>query len=342
VALGIHELFHAHQQKIAPNKYGNILVVLWGQYPEFSARNRVLLQLEAESLSRALKVSDPGEVRRHAADFLGLRAERRKEMTAEVARYESGEESHEGLSRYIEYRLLETAFAARADLREKKFEELAQAGGLARDRERFYVLGMAEGLLLDRLRPGWKKEFETSEALLDELLAKSVAPSAPARDLGGLIRQEEQVLAKRADEGSRRLGVLLNQGRKVLVELKDIKKNLRLRGFNPNGVVQLTTDHVAHTFLLLDLPGVKLEFTGVPVIYEKLQDALWCALPDEAVQAALEKMTDKLVLKGPGYLMEFEKMEVIQRGRELRIKPAADLERKPAPGKPQILKPDRL
>jgi hypothetical protein len=338
VALGMHELFHAHEKKIAPKKFGNILVFLWGQYPEFSARNRVLLHQEAEALYRALAAPDDAELRRHAADFLGLRAERRKDLAAEAAGFESGEESNEGLCHYIEYRALELAYPQRADLRQKRLEELRQTGLLARDRDRFYSTGMAIALLLDRVRPGWKKEYEATPALIDELLAKSVAAQSAPRDLSALIREEQQRLDKRSDEGSRRLGVMLNSGFKVLVEVAEAKKSLQLRGFDPFGAVQLTPDHIAHTFLLLDMPGMKLEFTGLPVIYEKLQDALWCILPEEAVQEAVKKLGDKLVLQGRGYRLEFEKMEVAQRGRELRIKPAVDLQRKPGAGKPEILK----
>ncbi len=338
VALGMHELFHAHEKKIAPRKFGNILVFLWGQYPEFSARNRVLLQLEAEALYRAVKAADAAESRRHAADFLGLRLERRKEIPADAAGFESGEESNEGLCHYVEYRTLDLAYPQRADLREKRLEALRQTGALVRARDRFYTTGMAIALLLDRLRPGWKQEYETSPALIDELLAKSVPPQSAPRDLSALIREEQQRLDKRADEGSRRLGVLLNSGYKVLVEVGEAKKQLQLRGFDPYGAVQLTPDHIAHTFLLLDMPGMKLEFTGVPVIYEKLQDALWCMLPEEAVLDAIKKVGDKLVLQGQGYRLEFEKFEAAQRGRELRIKPATDLVRKQGTGKPEILK----
>ena len=200
-ALGIHELFHAHQLKIAPKKSANILVVLWGQYPEFSARNRVLLQLEAEALHHALKATDATEMGRYAGEFAGLRLERRKGLSAEVVRYESGEESHEGLSRYIEFRLLETAFPQRVDLRDKKLDDLTQLSALGRDRDRFYVMGMAVGLLLDRVRPGWKQEFETTDALLDELLAKSVTAQPVTRDLSALITAQQTALDKRSDEG---------------------------------------------------------------------------------------------------------------------------------------------
>src|SRR3972149_4628925 len=50
--------------------------------------------------------------------------------------------------------------------------DLALAGPTLR--QRLYPLGMAQAVLLDRLRPGWKKEFETTEKFLDELLADAV------------------------------------------------------------------------------------------------------------------------------------------------------------------------
>jgi hypothetical protein len=346
-ALGIHELFHAHQKKIAPRKHGNILVALWGRYPEFSARNRALLNLEAEALHSALLAGDSAEQRRHAADFLGLRAERRKEMSAEVVRYESGEESSEGLAHYIEYRLLEAAFPEERAARDKLLEDLTRLGALPHDRQRFYVLGMAEGLLLDRLRSGWKKEFETSPALLDELLARAAPPASHPRDLNSLLAAQEAELARKAEEGSRRLGLLLAKGRRVSIEIEGLRKEIGLRGLNPNGIVQLSPDHVAHTYLLLDLKGeggaaARLEFSGIPVIYEKLQDILWCSLPDDAVEAALARLADapeKLVIKGQGFLLELTQMEVNQRGKELRVRPSQDLVRKAPLEKPKFIKP---
>lgn len=342
VALGLHELFHAHERKISPQKFGNVLVFLWGDYPEFSAKNRVMLGLEAEALYRAAKATDPADVQRHAAEFLGLRQERRKDVSKEAAQFESGEESNEGLCNYIEYRVLDAAYPQRTDLRDKRLQALMETNNLPRVRDRFYPMGMAIALVLDRLRPGWKKEFETTDALLDELLAKSVTPQPVVRDLGAMIYNQKQALDKRADEGSRRLGVLLNSGFKVTVEIGDRKNSLQLRGFDPYGAVQLTPDHVAYTYLVLEMPGTKLEFAGVPVIYEKLQDVFWCIVPEETVQEALKKMDgEKLVLAGKGFRLEFEKMEINQRGRELRIKPATDLKRSPALEKMKVLKPEK-
>ena len=337
-AFGMHELFHAYQRKIAPDKQGNILVMLWGEYPEFSARNRVMLQMEGEALCDAISAPTPEETMRHVADFLGYRAERRKELAPELIRYESGEESSEGLASYIEYKLLETAFPQRADLRTKRLDALSYVYKLPNDRERFYVLGMAEAIVLDKVRPGWKREYESSDLMVDGVLAKVTTPTPATRQWGPLIEQEQKQIAELESAGSRRIGMMLAKGRKVVVEVANAKHKLQLRGINPNMIVQLTPNHTAFTYLLLDLDDMKLEFTGVPVIYEKQQDAFWCMLPPDVVDKALENMGDKLTIAGRGFKMEFQYYEVDRRGNEVRIRPAAAPEKK-APTKPEFVKP---
>ena len=145
------------------------------------------------------------------------------------------------------------------------------------------------------------------------------------------------------------MGLLMGKGKRVVIEVGGAKQNIQLRGINPNGTVQLTPQHVAHTFLMLDLKGGveprafswRLEFTTVPVIYDKPQDAFWCMLPEEAVNEALERLSDKpekLLLKGPGFLLDLDNVMVSQRSNEVRISLSEDLKRKPLT-KPEFVKP---
>lgn len=366
LALGIHELFHAQENRIAPQKNGNILVVLWGDYPEFSARNRALLALEAELLYRGATAKTPEEAREDVAGFLGIRAERRKDLTPELARYESGEESSEGLARYIEYRTLQLlpgisdAYKDAVSAAAKQLELLKSINGLPRDREKFYALGMAESVLLDRLRPEWKKEYETSPLLLDDLLAEAV-PAAPAAETAALmdkldfnhvLQEQQKTLSDRREEGVMRLTKFVaSPGDRVVIEVHGIRNSVILRGFNPNGAIQLSRDQIAHTFLLLDLgaaPGatMRLEFRGAPLIYDRAQEAFWCKLPAETVKKALDAYAQatgsdvgKLSLRGNGFSAEFTGVQVERRGTELRIRPAEDLKRLPDYKPPTIVRP---
>ncbi len=313
-------------------------MILWGKYPDFSARNRTLLQFEGQALRDAIAATDAAAQRKHVGEFLGFRAERRKDLAPELAKYESGEESSEGLATYIEYRLLETSFPARADLRQKLVGPLADLQNAPRERDRFYTLGMAEAIMLDRLRPEWKKEYETSDAYLDDLLAKSATPVEAGRAWGNFLTDQQKELARREDEGSRRLGIMLSQGRKVVIEVANAKSKFNLRGFNPNLTVRLTPHHTAFAFLQLDLDDMKLEFTGVPVVYEDLQDAFWCMLPDDVVEKALKDIDIKWKIEGRGFKLEFENVEAVKRGKEVRIKPATEMQQK-APFKPDFVKP---
>jgi hypothetical protein len=340
-AYGIHELFRNYEQKIAPAKHGDPTILLWGKYPDFSARNRVLLQMEADALLDALHAADSGECTKHVAEFLGARVERRKGMSAEVARYESGEESSEGLATYVEYRLLEAAFPAKPALREQRVAALAKIRELPRDRERerFILLGMAESLLLDRLRPEWKKEFESSDAMLEDLLGRVTKSSPEIREWGQALPEEQARVRKWEEEGSRRLGLMLAQkARKVVIEVGQAKVKLHLRALNPSMIVPLTPNDTAFTFLGVDLDDMKLDFAGVPVVYEKQQDAFWCMLPDDVVDQAIKDMGDKLKIEGRGFSLQFENFEVSQRGKELRISSASLLEKKLL-RKPEFVKP---
>jgi hypothetical protein len=363
LALALHEMFHAELSRVAPRKVGNILVVLWGDYPEFSARNRALLALEAQLLYRAA-AGEEAQTRSNAALFLGVRAERRKQLTAELAGYESGEESSEGLARYIEWRALGLLPGLGPEFKEAaaggaaRLEPLKNINKLERDRERFYALGMAQAIALDRLRPQWKKEFAATPALLDELLA-GAAPAASAEEVtrameklsfNRLLAEQEKALTERQEQGQARLAALVSiPGRRLVVEIGELKKRPALRGFNPNGTVLLTPGQVLHDFLLLDLGSdpaqrFRLEFRGVPALYDRLQNAFWCLLPAEAVTQALEAYTKApagaaLAVQAPGFRGEFTGMQVERRGAELRIRPIQDLIKKPQLAPPTFVRP---
>ena len=390
LATALHELFHAHQQRIGSGRFADIRVVLWGQYPEFSAHNRALLALEARSLHKAATATDAREARRSAAGFLGIRAERRKKLTPKLARYESGEEFSEGLARYVELRLLQllprlvsdvaggagqasesplpavpagVAGKEAAQVAEKRLEPLLRIHRLGRDRDRFYPLGMAQALLLDRFRPGWKKEFETGQQLLDQLLAAAVPSAGPAeteRLIKRLrfrreLKEQERAVARRREQGTERLAALLAEtGDRVVVEIGAAKEQVTLRGFNSNGTVVVGPGLVVHTLVLLDFgkeagPGMRLEFRGRPVVYEQAQEVLWFVLPREEVGKALEDYTRalsapgdgpaRLVLRAKRFVGEFTGVELKRRGRELRIRPAEDLGRAPLLKPPKFIRP---
>ena len=389
LATVLHELFHAHQQRIAPGKFGDIRVVLLGVYPEFSAQNRALLAVEAQLLYEAATAADPQEARRSAAGFLGMRAERRKKLTPNVARYESGEESSEGLAVYIQLRLLqllprlvaaaatgasqasESPLPATLDgaankqalqVAKKWLEPLLHIHRVRRDRERFFALGMAQALLLDRFRPGWKKEFETGPQLLDQLLAASVSSASPAETarlmkrlrFRSVLKEQEQAVARRREQGTRRLATLMAEaGDRVVVEVGATKEQVSLRGFNANGTVAVGPGLVVHTLLLLDLgaePGLwmRLEFRGLPAVYEQEHEVLWFVLPREVITKALESYRRalgtgpaRLVLRTKRFFGEFTGVEVKRRGRELRIRPAEDLRRSPLSKSPKFVRPGK-
>ena len=154
---------------------------------------------------------------------------------------------------------------------------------------------MAQALLLDRFRPGWKKEFETGPKLLDQLLAASVPSASPAETarlmkrlrFRRVLKEQEQAVARRREQGTQRLATLMAEaGDRVVVEVGAAKEQVSLRGFNANGTVVVGPGLVVHTLLLLDLgaePGLwmRLEFRGLPAVYEQEHEVLWFVLPRE-------------------------------------------------------------
>ncbi len=329
---GVRALFLAYIHQVAPKKTPDLTVLLWGKYPDFATRNRVLMQMEADSLLDAVRAPDDDQCKKHVGEFLGARAERRKYMEADVAKFESAEESTLGLAEYVAYRLTEHP---------EKLAELGKIRELPREREqeRFELLGMAEALVLDRLRPAWKKEFESSDATPDELLERVTTASPELREWGQALPEEQAKVRKWEDEGSRRIGLMLAQkAKKVVIEVGAARSKLRLRALNPSMMVPLTPNYTAFTMLALDLDDMKLDFAGVPVVYEKQQDAFWCMLPEDVVDAAIKDMGDKLKITGRGFTLEFENFQVSQRGKELRIHSALILE-KQGPLKPEFVKP---
>jgi hypothetical protein len=148
----------------------------------FAVMRDALLAALAETDDKKFKALAAGYIEKRKAFFAGLNADDRKYFNFQLWR--------EGIARYTEVKSAEAAanyqptpeFAALEDF--SSFSELAkgkraatlkelQEIKLAEDKRiMFYSFGAAEGFLLDRLRPDWKKEYFERPNTLDEFFAK--------------------------------------------------------------------------------------------------------------------------------------------------------------------------
>ncbi len=147
--------------------------------PEFAAG----WDREGQLLAAALKAADVVAVRRLAREFLQARATRRAQfrLNSGLLAYERELEWLEGLGQYAEVRFYELAASHREEPAYSKYRpglpywqshlfllerRLSRQGGDLR----FYLSGMAQARILDRLDPAWKKTALRRGVHLEDLL----------------------------------------------------------------------------------------------------------------------------------------------------------------------------
>lgn len=289
LALSLHALFHGYLQRLAPQKASDIQVVVFGRYPEFNFDNNALLSLEGALLDQALETREDRKMRAFVRRFLAVRAVRRRLLSAELVRFERGEEATEGLARYMEYRFLVRSLEsyrglpaldrydpsfhgfrhnrALLHLRLDPLLDLSLAGDNLR--QRLYPLGMAQAALLDRLRPNWKEEFGSTSKFLDELLAEAVNfDAADAVAVQGFYQRALQAIginwdllqaqvrleiAARTRAREALLSELFPPGSGQLeVDVSALRQQFHLHGVNPASLLQFPDGKVLARFLVID------------------------------------------------------------------------------------------
>lgn len=215
LALVVHEAFHVFQHRVAPGRGANEMLLLF--YPALSIENNVGFALEASALAAAIEARDDAAFRAAAERWLAVRLERRRHLPARAIQYEDGTEFNEGLAKYTEYRLLQVlegrtpspelaraqGFSGYRDLsprRERLVREMTRnlrgevnvnndPYGTAPLRMRLYYSGMAIGVLLDRLSPGWKHDVIAADSSLTALAraALRATPEALAAALADAL-----------------------------------------------------------------------------------------------------------------------------------------------------------
>jgi hypothetical protein len=197
-----HEAFHVYQGHVAPERSNEMLLLY---YPVLSVENNVGFGLEASALATAIAAPDERTLREAAMRWLAVRLDRRRQLPARAIQYEDGTEFTEGLAKYVEYRLFQVlqgrtpgaalagmqGFHGFADLgpqRDRLVQEMVRhlrgevnvnndPYGTAPLRFRLYYSGMAIGVLLDRLAPGWHHDIMATDTSLTSLLRDALRPT---------------------------------------------------------------------------------------------------------------------------------------------------------------------
>ncbi len=191
VVVMLHEIFHAFQATRAPRRFAGATAVykLENIYPSKDPRFVAAWNREGEALAEALAAKEETAVTGLAQKFLDIRETRRWKIALDpkLISYERELEWLEGLAKYAEVRFYELAASRTEDALYANYRsghplwlwDLARLrrnlGGQEGDL-RFYLSGVAQALLLDRLSPGWKAKAFGEKASLEDLLRNTVLP----------------------------------------------------------------------------------------------------------------------------------------------------------------------
>jgi len=193
LALILHEMFHAFQAIQAQERFERALGVYAAEasYPFEDPDFVDAWKREGALLAAALNAPDEAGARRSAGDFLEARRLRRlrSSLKPDHLAFEMELEWLEGLGKYAEGRFSELAATAAggpddvslAPADPFKRMDAARLGtqlGRQKGDLRFYLSGSAQARLLDRLDPGWKREFSLAELYLEDALRAVVMRQA--------------------------------------------------------------------------------------------------------------------------------------------------------------------
>ncbi len=186
----LHEMFHAFQAVKAPARFERALDVYKAEspYPYEDKDFAGSWVKEGAALAAALRAPDMNEASRQAKRFIEIRDARRDiaHLDPSLLAFERELEWLEGLAEYAEIVFYKSAVANPPAASTIKFGPQLpfvlqwdfvrvekQLGSEGKD-NRFYVSGMAQAFLLDRLDPLWKSRTEIKDIYLEDLLRQAV------------------------------------------------------------------------------------------------------------------------------------------------------------------------
>ena len=171
----IHEMVHAHEAKQNKERFLKLksLHNVGEKYYNNSVFNDLIGQ-EASYLEQATVSEDREIVLENAKRFIEIRNKRRKEckMSSAEIQNEKDIEWLEGLARYAEYKASRNSNSLIA----KNLGDIDQKVKVKGD-DRYYTLGMAQALILDKLQKDWKNELFTGNFSMEVYLGKIIEKS---------------------------------------------------------------------------------------------------------------------------------------------------------------------
>lgn len=279
VALIFHEAFHVFERddgrRGARWRAENSMLI--SEYPETSARNNALFNIESQTLHSAMRAVDKAAAKRKAQEFIAVRKMRQGELDARFVEFEKGLESNEGLAEYAGVKAvlvaIEAAGQKRAAIAFKnidkgsyiadRFERLRRITRVGRNsRLRFYDTGAAQALLLDRLTPGWKKRVQATAAAVQDLVEEASVNSGDAlkqiaestlRQYGyeDVLKSEQEIAEKKLAERRALLESVLNsRGRRYVLDVSALGRVGDLTSFDPMNVTMIDKEKRVHTRML--------------------------------------------------------------------------------------------
>ncbi len=190
VVVVLHEIFHAYQANQAPKRFAkaNAVYAAESRYPYKDADFRSAWNDEGRALAEALKTKDDAPVKDLVRRFLQIRETRRKRaaLGSDLLAFERELEWLEGLAKYAEIKFYEIAASRSREASYGRygtalpfplqwdFVRLEKTLGTQDGDLRFYLSGLAQARLLDRLSPQWKARAMQEDVYLEDLVRESV------------------------------------------------------------------------------------------------------------------------------------------------------------------------
>ena len=279
VALIFHEAFHVFERDAARGgaKWRVENSMLISEYPETSARNNALFNIESQILHSAIRAGDRGAAKRKAQEFIAVRKARQGELDARFVEFEKGLESNEGLAEYAGVKAVSMAIGAAGQKRAAtpfksidkdrymadRFERLRRITRVGRNsRLRFYDTGAAQAFLLDRLMPGWKKRVQATAAAIQDLVEEATVSPGDAlnqiaesalRQYGyeDVLMSEQEIAERKLAERRALLDSVLNaQGRRYVIDVSALGRVGDMTSFDPMNVTMVDNQKRVHTRML--------------------------------------------------------------------------------------------
>jgi hypothetical protein len=371
LAMVVHEAFHVFQEKQAPDKDANEMLLLY--YPVLSVQNNVGFAQEGSALAQALRATDAAAFRRAAVRWLALRKDRRSSLPPKAVEYEDGAEFKEGLAKYTEYRLFQVlegrspgpamawaqGFVGYADLapqRERLIDMMVKnmSGavnvnndpyGTAPLRMRLYYSGMAAGIMLDRLSPGWKSRIFSPDVSLTSLLEEALKPSQADLDQALKETRGEAAYAslvadktRLAQEGKAHAEAVLKEieggpGIGLILDYSELSSPKLGMSFTPFGITVVDGERTIFTQIPVKVAfgreGEVAQKVPAPLLRDTGRRLVRFRLPPGATRAEVEKALGStptsgstvanLALDLPGATVKAAKARISWRSEDLII-----------------------